>query len=651
MKLGSIKVLSSLPQQACVEAYDSQGAFVSLPRELLAAGVAGIKLDQMTHLLALERYGMWWSRPVFGASESQVPADTQYLLWRRKDGLYGLLLPLVDGDLRAFLTGGPEGLSLQVHGAVGGSYPHEALTLLVAIGRDPYELSRQAVHAASRRLGTFRTREQKRMPAFVDYFGWCTWDAFYGAVDEAKVIEGLESFRKGGISPRFMILDDGWLDVEGHMLNSFRAAPAKFPNGLGGLIRQAKQNYGVECFGVWHTLQGYWNGINPAGEIPREFHVIENKASSPKGEEASLRHFVHLDDVHRFYQLWYEQLRREGVDMTKVDSQSSLMAFTNGVFGQNTAMKAYQQALGGAAHAHFEGNTLHCMCNGSDVAYNMQSTQVWRNSDDFYPSKPESHGRHVHMNAMNNLWTSTFSLPDWDMFQSGHAAGPFHAAARAISGGPIYVSDKPGQHDYALLKKLFTSDGMALRCPQPAQPAADCLFVDCQTQKHLLKVTNRCGDIGVLVAFNCRYVPEDNAPVVGSFSPADVSGLKGAKFAVYLQSSGELKVMRRRQKQPLALGPLGWELATISPIVDGLAAIGLVEKLNSAAAIQWQHRREDGALEMMLRDGGRIGLYAQRKPKSVMANGRAAKFAYDKASGLVTLKAAAGKPVRVVVRP
>lgn len=651
MQLGSFTVLSSLPPQVRVEPHDRHLAFVTLSRELLRTGLDAVKLVQMTQLLALERYGMWWSRPAFGASELQVPADTQYLLWRRKDGWYGLLLPLVEGDLRAFVTGTPQGLTLAVHGAVGGQYPDEALAAVVAIGRDPYELSLRAVAAASKRLGTFRLRSEKRVPAFVDYFGWCTWDAFYGAVDGAKVIEGLTSFRKGGISPKFMILDDGWLDVEGHMLNSFRSAGAKFPQGLGGLIRQAKQEFGVECFGVWHTLQGYWNGVNPAGEIPKEFHVIENNASSPKGEPPTARHFVHLDDVHRFYQLWYQYLRTQGVDMTKVDSQSSLMAFTNGVFGQASAMKAYQQALAGAAHAHFEGNTLHCMCNGSDVAYNMQSTQVWRNSDDFYPSKPESHGRHVHMNAMNNLWTSTFSLPDWDMFQSAHAAGPFHAAARAISGGPIYVSDKPGQHDYALLKKLFTSDGRALRCPQPAQPSEDCLFTDCQSQRSLLKVVNRCGEIGVLAAFNCRYVPEDNSPIDGAFTPADVPQLKGARFAVYLHAGGEMKVLRRRQKQPLSLAPLGWEFAVVSPIVDGVAAIGLLDKLNSPAAIEWQHRREDGALEMMLRDGGRIGLYCARKPKAVLVNGRAAKFAYDKASGLLTLKASLGKPSRVLIRP
>jgi len=38
---------------------------------------------------------------------------------------------------------------------------------------------------------------------------------------------------------------------------------------------------------------------------------------------------------------------------------------------------------------------------------------------------------------------------DWDMFSSRHVAADIHAAARAVSGGPVYVSDAPGPHRQA----------------------------------------------------------------------------------------------------------------------------------------------------------------------------------------------------------
>ena len=68
--------------------------------------------------------------------------------------------------------------------------------------------------------------------------------------------------------------------------------------------------------------------------------------------------------------------------------------------------------------------------------------------------------------------------PDWDMFQSKHPAAHAHAAARAVSGAAVYVSDYPGQHDFGLLKKLVLPDGSVLRASLPGRPTADCLLRD-----------------------------------------------------------------------------------------------------------------------------------------------------------------------------
>ena len=80
--------------------------------------------------------------------------------------------------------------------------------------------------------------------------------------------------------------------------------------------------------------------------------------------------------------------------------------------------------------------------------------------------------------AYNSLWIGQFIYPDWDMFQTTHPAAYFHAASRAISGGPIYVSDKPGEHDFALLKQIVFPNGAIPRCANFALPTRDCLFLD-----------------------------------------------------------------------------------------------------------------------------------------------------------------------------
>ena len=53
----------------------------------------------------------------------------------------------------------------------------------------------------------------------------------------------------------------------------------------------------------------------------------------------------------------------------------------------------------------------------------------------------------------------------------------------------MYVSDKPGNHDFQLLKRLVLSDGTLLRCTQVGRPTLDTLFEDVsRDEKTLLKV-------------------------------------------------------------------------------------------------------------------------------------------------------------------
>lgn len=38
----------------------------------------------------------------------------------------------------------------------------------------------------------------------------CTWDSFYTFVSQDKVLHGLETFQRAGLTPRLLVLDDGW---------------------------------------------------------------------------------------------------------------------------------------------------------------------------------------------------------------------------------------------------------------------------------------------------------------------------------------------------------------------------------------------------------------------------------------------------------
>ena len=82
-------------------------------------------------------------------------------------------------------------------------------------------------------------------------------------------------------------------------------------------------------------------------------------------------------------------------------------------------------------------------------------------------------------------------VPDWDMFHSLGDAGPLHAAARAVGGCPVYVSDSPGKHDFDLLRQLVFPSGKVLRAKLPGRPTRDCLYADtCRDGVSSLKVWN-----------------------------------------------------------------------------------------------------------------------------------------------------------------
>ena len=107
--------------------------------------------------------------------------------------------------------------------------------------------------------------------------------------------------------------------------------------------------------------------------------------------------------------------------------------------------------------------------------------------------------------AVNSLFLAEIGIPDWDMFTSTHKDAGMHAAARAVSGGPLYVSDRPGAHDPELLRKLVLPDGTQLRCSGAGRPTRDALFADPNTDgRSALKVWNVNAKTGVIAVFNVQ---------------------------------------------------------------------------------------------------------------------------------------------------
>ncbi|KAG9458067.1 hypothetical protein H6P81_002575 [Aristolochia fimbriata] len=205
---------------------------------------------------------------------------------------------------------------------------------------------------------------------------------------------------------------------------------------------------------------------------------------------------VNPKQVYRFYNELHGYLAAAGVDGVKVDVQCILETLGAGLGGRVQLTRQYHQALDASIAKNFPDNgCIACMSHNTDALYCSKQTAVVRASDDFYPRDPVSHTIHIAAVAYNSVFLGEFMQPDWHMFESLHPAAEYHASARAISGGPIYVSDAPGKHNFEVLKKLVLPDGSVLRARLPGRPTKDCLFTDpARDGVSLLKIWNmtRC---------------------------------------------------------------------------------------------------------------------------------------------------------------
>jgi raffinose synthase len=321
----------------------------------------------------------------------------------------------------------------------------------------------------------------------------------------------------------------------------------------------------------------------------------------------------------------------------KVDSQAVLEGVSMGQGGRVPVTRAYREGLEASTAKYFAGRLINCMSNAQETYYGSPRSTLLRTSIDFFPNLPASHGAHLYANAQVGVWFGEFMQPDWDMFQSGHAWGAYHAAGRALSGGPVYVSDKPEAHDAEVLRRVVCSDGSVLRCAEPGRPTLDTLFSDPTREDVLLKIWNRVGAAGVVGVFNAR-VGVDGAPgpeLSGETGPRDVPGLAGEAFAVFRFGAQTLTRCLPEERATLVLGERGYEVFTFVPIERDFAAVGLGNMLNSHGAVRGVTWRGARSVVIALADGGAFVAFSARRPATVDIAGNPVPFDYDEATGLL----------------
>ena len=462
------------------------------------------------------------------------------------------------------------------------------------------------------------------------------------------------SLKASGVPVRWMLADAGWADVShgrSHhgQLWDFDADPGRFPGGIKPLIDRLKGELGISWVGVWHAFNGWWNGIDPRGPIARRLRP----ALIPcPGKGANALHAVATDSLmpdpcngrgEAFYDAWYGELVAKGVDFVKVDNQGSMQATIAGRMPLFDAMTGQHANLVNAVRRRFGGRIIHCMAMSTESAYSWRDVAVARNSDDFIPGQALNHRDHAWTNAYNAPWTSRLAWPDYDMWESRHPHAEFHAVLRAVSGGPVYVTDKPGRIDARLLNRLVLPDGRLLRAREPAQPTVDCLFTSPHEHRIPLKLFAPAGPGAVIAAFN---VHRAGGAVAGSVGPADARGLAGSRFALVEWKTRFVRVLRRSARVPLRLAPDRWALFMVVPCANGFAPIGLMDKYLPLAAVTGVNARKRSA-EVDLASGGPFGFFSARRPRAVTVGCH--RLAVRRTGNLRVVRVPGEAPVRISI--
>lgn len=496
MQTGNISELSINVMCSCLP-YDFQKVLQSDP-----AAYVDIVIDgEIDGALSRVQYNPFWSRPSFERNLSQIPDGVQNILLKIGGG-YLTVIPVCPGNVCSYISPSDERNTLRIRlaGYYEGADSLKGVFAVICEGEGPYQTIQCAYEYAVKK-GYIKTplRKDKKLPDMYRGLGWSTWNAFYHDVTEHGIIEKLEELKEKKVPLKWLVIDDGWSQIseaDDFKIISFYEDRIKFPHGLKGCIERIKRDYGVSQVGVWHSFTGYWYGIEKGSELYRseQEHLLKTHTGYyiPNGERA-----------YDFFLKWYQYLKVQGVDFVKMDTQGNGLEFLKGMPECVNIAAAMQREADRAVHDCFGDNVINCMGMHSINAYNRPYSVLSRNSDDFYPDKPESFKEHLEQNVYNAVFHGNLFYCDFDMWWTNHVTAKQSCILRMISGGPVYISDKVGETDAELLHTIMDESGAVMMCDDVPLPTEDCLF----GHNGVIKLRNRRGNKEVMAVFNMTDEP------------------------------------------------------------------------------------------------------------------------------------------------
>ncbi|KAI0882239.1 glycoside hydrolase family 36 protein [Annulohypoxylon maeteangense] len=619
----------------------------------------GIPWGGALRYFALVRQSASWLTPRHGSDPFSIEKDAVMCSFLSNSGRHLVLLGVSGPDNVITLLRSSDAGSVKMH--IRNDEESESSGLVLAAVGDDFESTMAAVMYHARTVifaaGNSQNELTKELEGlnldiepqwyenWYDGLGYCTWNALGQDLTEEKIINAVQALAKDQINISSLIIDDNWQDIDyrgqeddhyEHGWKGFEAKPKAFPNGLKDTVSRIRSSHPtIENIIVWHALLGYWGGISPDGGLAKSYKTVQVDRKDFKREGTMT--VIAKEDVAKFYDDFYRFLSNCGVDGVKTDVQSMIDTWVNSK-PRRELTETYLDSWMISILRHFGLRAISCMSQAPQLLFRQQlprnrSPLIVRNSDDFFPDIGFSHPWHIFANAHITLLTQHLNvLPDWDMFQTDHKTGGFHAAARCLSGGPIYITDIPGKHDIDLINQMTgkTPRGKTVIF----RPSVLGKSIDPYTSYHepvVLKIGSFHGRAGtgtpMLGVFNISFRPLREIIALTNFPGIDPS----LEYVVRTHRSGfvtpTLKPNRPTADFGISLDVREYDILTAFPVTQFnsetngkiyIANLGLVGKMTGAAAItsyQFElHHTDKAFLDTRLKALGVLGLYISSLP-------------------------------------
>jgi hypothetical protein len=515
------------------------------------------------------------------------------ILLQKKNGNYLAILPIVSKMVGNTFDVSKSGFRLKTATYGTASIEVNAPLFSYAESSTPYEAIRKSWELAKETegvKGNVNWRSDKEYPEPFKYLGWCSWEHYKSNINQKIIVDAINDIKSSDLPIRWVLVDDGYLDEKNRQLLSFGVDKKKFPNGWKPITDL--KNEKVKWMGIWRNFNGFMDGISVDNTLETLSEHLDTLYYGKNKTKTRMMAKNSLEAANAFYDAMTSDTKDNGFDMIKVDFQSVNLQFNKGkenpVLGVHYNNRALEENV-----KEKNLKLLNCIAMQNFNVFNQTYSNVIRSSVD-YKIDLDRIDLTIVQNFTNALWLGHVHWLDQDMFHTSYKeTARLMAVSRAISGGPIYLSDETKNIDDTFLTSLMYKDGEIIGTLAPGVPLPESLQQDPYVGKKAFKVIAPLkNESAVIMAVNLnRNTLVKSAITLKDYPNAGgmIQPYKGLweipQEGVLLYDSYNKTAKPLTENFEFELKTREERLFQLSPIVKGWSVVGITDKFLSASTV------------------------------------------------------------------